>query len=143
MGEGKSSVIVPIIASSLADSSRLVRVVVLKPLWRQMFDLLVSRLSGLPNRRVYYLPFGRHINIDSSGAQKLRNLYEECMRDGGIFLAQPEHILSFKLMGIDRLILTRGPSDTSVANVLREMQRWLKTHSRDILDESDEILHVR
>ncbi|KEP48081.1 putative kinase-(PK-like) protein [Rhizoctonia solani 123E] len=143
MGEGKSSVIVPIVASSLADSSRLVRVVVLKPLWRQMFELLVNRLSGLSNRRVYYLPFGRHINIDKISAQKLRNLYEECMREGGILLAQPEHILSFKLMGIDQLISSSSPGDIAVAKSLRDMQNWLKDHSRDILDESDEILHVR
>ncbi|KAG8698645.1 hypothetical protein FRC11_014251, partial [Ceratobasidium sp. 423] len=143
MGEGKSSVIVPIIASSLADSSRLVRVVVLKPLWRQMFDLLVNRLSGLSNRRIYYLPFGRHLHIDDSNAPRLRGLYEECMREGGILLAQPEHILSFKLMGIDRLISSTGASDTAIANTLRDMQNWLKAHSRDILDESDEILHVR
>ncbi|CAE6491982.1 unnamed protein product [Rhizoctonia solani] len=143
MGEGKSSVIVPIIASALANSSRLVRVVVLKPLWRQMFELLVHRLSGLSNRRIYYLPFGRHINIDGSSAHKLQNLYEECMREGGILLVQPEHILSFKLMGIDRLISSTSPSEAKAANSLWDMQQWLMTHSRDILDESDEILHVR
>ncbi|CAE7082217.1 unnamed protein product [Rhizoctonia solani] len=143
MGEGKSSVIVPIIASSLANSSRLVRVVVLKPLWRQMFDLLVNRLSGLSNRRVYYLPFSRNIRIDSSSAQKLRDMYEECMREGGILLTQPEHILSFKLMGIDRLISSSDSDNAEVAKNLRDMQGWLKAHTRDILDESDEILHVR
>ncbi|CAE6379485.1 unnamed protein product [Rhizoctonia solani] len=143
MGEGKSSVIVPIIASSLANSAKLVRVVVLKPLWRQMFDLLVNRLSGLSNRRVYYLPFGRHIRIDSSSAQKLQKLYEKCMREGGVLLAQPEHILSFKLMGIDRLISSKSANDIEVANTLRSMQDWLKSRTRDILDESDEILHVR
>ncbi|EUC59846.1 large low complexity protein, putative, partial [Rhizoctonia solani AG-3 Rhs1AP] len=143
MGEGKSSVVVPIVASTLADSSRLVRVVVLKPLWRQMFDLLVNRLSGLSNRRIYYLPFGRHIEIDNSIAQKLRSLYEECMHEGGILLAQPEHILSFKLMGIDRLITWSDSSDMAVADSLRSIQKWLKAHTRDILDESDEILHVR
>ncbi|KAJ1300163.1 hypothetical protein OPQ81_011915 [Rhizoctonia solani] len=142
MGEGKSSVIVPIIASSLADSSRLVRVIVLKPLWRQMFEMLVSRLSGLANRRIYYLPFGRHIRLDSSlpNLKKLEKLYEECMREGGILLAQPEHLLSFKLMGIDRVITNSSPE---VACALWKMQRWLQTHARDILDESDEILHVR
>ncbi|CAE6431595.1 unnamed protein product [Rhizoctonia solani] len=143
MGEGKSSVIVPIVACSLADSSQLVRVVVLKPLWRQMFDLLVNRLSGLANRRIYYLPFGRHVPIDAISAQKLRDLYEECMRNGGIILIQPEHILSFKLMGIDRLISIKGSSEIADKNALREIQGWLDTHTRDILDESDEILHVR
>ncbi|CAE6439124.1 unnamed protein product [Rhizoctonia solani] len=145
MGEGKSSVIVPIVASSLADPSRLVRVVVLKPLWRQMFELLVNRLSGLANRRIYYLPFGRHIQINESSAAKLRILYEECMHEGGILLAQPEHILSFKLMGIDRLISSRTSkgSEATAAKQLRDIQEWLKSHTRDILDESDEVLHVR
>ncbi|KAH7332999.1 hypothetical protein B0J17DRAFT_736241 [Rhizoctonia solani] len=143
MGEGKSSVIVPIIAASLADSSRLVRVVVLKSLWRQMFELLVNRLSGLANRRIYYLPFGRHIRVDGSSLQALRNMHEECMREGGILLVQPEHILSFKLMGIDRLISASSSGDTSVAAALIETQAWLKAHTRDILDESDEVLHVR
>ncbi|KAF8597353.1 hypothetical protein BDV93DRAFT_596776 [Ceratobasidium sp. AG-I] len=143
MGEGKSSVIVPIISATLANSKRLVRVVVLKPLWRQMFQLLVSRLSGLANRRVYYLPFGRHIHVDQPQAQKLQKLYDECMREGGILLVQPEHILSFKLMGVDRLISSTTSEEIAVSRDLQNMQDWLTNYSRDILDESDEILHVR
>lgn len=70
-------------------------------------------------------------------------MYEECMREGGILLVQPEHILSFKLMGIDRLISSKRQEDVAVSQNLRRMQDWLTRHSRDILDESDEILHVR
>ncbi|KAG9122623.1 hypothetical protein FRC07_000929, partial [Ceratobasidium sp. 392] len=143
MGEGKSSVIVPIIAASLADSSQLVRVVVLKPLWRQMLHLLVSRLGGLVNRRVHYLPFSRNVRVDHERAKQILNLYIECMREGGILLVQPEHILSFKLMGIDRLISSASPQEAGVANELHDMQQWLSNNTRDILDESDEILHVR
>ncbi|KAF8729325.1 hypothetical protein RHS02_07821, partial [Rhizoctonia solani] len=143
MGEGKSSVIVPLIAASLANSSQLVRVVVLKPLWRQMFDLLVNRLSGLCGRRIYYLPFSRDIHLDARNAEKLRSLYEECMLQGGILLSQPEHILSFRLMGIDRLISSCSSKDTEVANTLRTTESWLHNHTRDVLDESDEILHVK
>lgn len=142
MGEGKSSVIVPIIAASLANAQQLVRVVVLKPLWRQMFHLLVSRLSGLAHRRIYYLPFSRNIRMNSSEAQQLQELYAECMREGGILLAQPEHILSFKLMGIDRL-MSSSEREKTTAIQLRDMQKWLTENTRDILDESDEILHVR
>ena len=40
MGEGKSSVIVPFVAASLADGSNLARIVTLKPLSNQMFQLL-------------------------------------------------------------------------------------------------------
>lgn len=138
MGEGKSSIIVPLIAASLADKKQLVRVIVLKPLWRQTFRLLVNRLSGLANRRIYYLPFGRHIQIDNSKLQQLEKLYAECIREGGILLAQPEHILSFKLMGVDHAL-----AGSELAPRLQNMQYWLTNHTRDILDESDEILYVR
>ena len=67
MGEGKSFVIVPLVASKLADGSNLVRVVTLKPLSGQMFSLLVSRISGLANRPVFYIPFSRGLRIDASG----------------------------------------------------------------------------
>jgi hypothetical protein len=143
MGEGKSSVIVPIIAATLADSSKLVRVVVLKPLWRQMFQLLVSRLSGLVNRRIYYLPFSRQIQVGSAQAKQIQDLYTECMREGGILLVQPEHILSFKMMGIDQLTKASTPQHTTAVQNLRGMQDWLSKNARDIFDESDEILHVR
>src|ERR1700733_8287151 len=65
MGEGKSSVIVPMVSTALANGKTLVRVVVLKSLSSQMFRLLVDRLSGLPNRRIFYLPFSRSIKLDA------------------------------------------------------------------------------
>ncbi|KAF8597292.1 hypothetical protein BDV93DRAFT_596925, partial [Ceratobasidium sp. AG-I] len=142
MGEGKSSVIVPIVAAVLADRSRMVRVVVLKPLWRQMFQLLISRLAGLAGRRVYYLPFGRHVHVAGPRAQKIQGIYDECMREGGVLLVQPEHALSFQLMTIDQLIASpKKPGHP--AQALWAIQDWLETNSRDILDESDELLHVR
>jgi hypothetical protein len=101
MGEGKSSVIVPMVATALADGKKLARVVVLKPLAVQMFDLLIQRVSGLVNRRVFFFPFSRSVTVDGVCAQRLRDLFELCVRERGIWLAQPEHILSFKLMGID------------------------------------------
>lgn len=140
MGEGKSSVIVPIVSAALADGKKLVRVVVLKPLSGQMFRLLVQKLSGLTNRRIFFMPFSRSVKLDVEKARLVRELYEECMRIGGILLIQPEHILSFKLMGLDQLF---DDNNQEVAAILLDCQRWLETNSRDILDESDEILHVR
>ena len=55
LGEGKSSVVVPFISSTLANGSDLVRVVTLKPLSNQTFELLVTRLSGLANRHIFYV----------------------------------------------------------------------------------------
>ncbi|KAJ7614704.1 hypothetical protein DFH06DRAFT_1013871 [Mycena polygramma] len=140
MGEGKSSVIVPIISASLADEIQLVRVVVLKPLAAQMFQLLKQRISGLANRRLFYLPFSRDIKLDSAKIQQIFDLFKECAQSGGILLCQPEHILSFQLMGL------RAFSDSEVSEetrLLREAQDWLDDTARDILDESDEILNVR
>lgn len=139
MGEGKSSVIVPIIAASLANTKQLVRIVVLKPLWRQMFRLLVNRLAGLVNRRIYYLPFGRHIQMSTTTVRQLEDWFAECMREGGILLTQPDHILSLKLMSVHRLI--SGSFQDGLP--LRALQGWLEKHTRDILDESDEILHAQ
>ncbi|KAG6819108.1 hypothetical protein H0H93_015384, partial [Arthromyces matolae] len=138
MGEGKSSVIVPLVSSTLADGQRLVRVVTLKPLFRQTFDLLVRRLSGLLNRRVFYLPFSRDFKADPAYFVQLKELYSTCVRERGVLVIQPEHILSFRLMGVDLVAGTRQEA----AQCLLDCYRWLTAHARDILDESDEILRV-
>ncbi|KAG1853153.1 hypothetical protein DFJ58DRAFT_396412 [Suillus subalutaceus] len=151
MGEGKSYVIVPLAAAALSDGHRLVRVIVLKSLSAQMFQLLVERLSGLAQRRIFYIPFSRALSIDSSKVQMYRDLMQECMDAKGILVVQPDHILSFQLMAIDRQLppLTEAadrqlaPPRTEAAGDMLRTQLWLDNHTRDILDESDEILHVR
>jgi len=142
MGEGKSSVIVPLVAVALADSHKLVRIVVLEPLAGQMFHLLVKRISGLANRRVFYLPFSRDVKMNVQNVKHIRDLFEECARVQGVLVAQPKHILSFQLMVIDRS-LSSGHLLDNVAHELQKVQTWLVSSSRDVLDESDELLHVR
>ncbi|KAG1853154.1 hypothetical protein DFJ58DRAFT_883928 [Suillus subalutaceus] len=139
MGEGKSYVIVPLAAAALSDGHRLVRVIVLKSLSAQMFQLLVERLSGLAQRRIFYIPFSRALSIDSSKVQMYRDLMQECIDAKGILVVQPDHILSFQLMAVDRQL---SPKNHAAQNML-QAQLWLDNHTRDILDESDEILHVR
>ncbi|KIK92145.1 hypothetical protein PAXRUDRAFT_147949 [Paxillus rubicundulus Ve08.2h10] len=140
MGEGKSSVIVPIAVAALANGNQLVRVVVPKVLTAQMFQLLVDRLGGLTNRRIYYLPFSRSLETDSSRVNVLREMLQECKQEGGILVVQPDHVLSLKLMSVEKQLNKPGKH---VADELLKLQIWLHSHSRDILDESDEILHVR
>ncbi|KAG1837163.1 hypothetical protein DFJ58DRAFT_863227 [Suillus subalutaceus] len=139
MGEGKSYVIVPLAAAALSDGHKLVRVIVLKSLSVQMFQLLVERLSGLAQRRIFYIPFSRALSIDSSKVQIYRDLMQECMDTKGILVVQPDHILSFQLMAVDSQLL---PQSEAAEDIL-QTQLWLDNHTRDILDESDEILHVR
>lgn len=154
MGEGKTSVIVPIVAAALADSKKLVRVVVLKPLSGQMFQMLVQKLGGLVNRRIFYMPFSRAVEMSQEQARAIRLLYEECLQSGGILLIQPEHMLSFKLVGLEWLYnstenkkVDQSEGDRAregeTAGMLLDTQRWLEENSWDILDESDEIMNVR
>ncbi|KAF8492828.1 hypothetical protein F5888DRAFT_1857202, partial [Russula emetica] len=144
MGEGKSSVIVPLVASTLADGSNLMRVVTLKPLSNQMFQLLVGRLSGLLNRPIFYIPFSRSLRMNVSLVNTIRRLYGRCAAEGGVLVVQPEHILSQKLMHIDFLLKSDGNAEKhTVGHELRVLQDWVTKVSRDVLDESDELLHVR
>ncbi|KAJ7132331.1 hypothetical protein C8R44DRAFT_611840 [Mycena epipterygia] len=139
MGEGKSSVIVPIISAALADGEQLVRVIVLKPLSSQMFQLLKQRVCGLANRRLFYLPFSRDIQLDNAKIRQVVALFKECAQVGGILLCQPEHILSFQLMGLHAFCQSETSEES---RMLMEAQEWLDSTARDILDESDEILNV-
>jgi hypothetical protein len=143
MGEGKSSVIVPFVAATLADGSRLARIVTLKPLSNQTFDLLLGRLSGLANRRIFFVPFYRNLKLDASLVQRISTLYKQCVDEGGVLVVQPEHLLSQKLMCIDTLVTPQAEPDDLLTGQLEELQKWLAKVSRDVIDESDEILHVR
>ncbi|KAH9038807.1 hypothetical protein EDB85DRAFT_392096 [Lactarius pseudohatsudake] len=144
MGEGKSSVIVPLVAATLADDSNLARIVTLKPLSNQMFQLLLSRLSDLADRRIFYVPFSRNLQMSASVVRSISTLYKQCAAKGGVLVVQPEHLLSQKLMYIDTLVTSHEDREKlPTAKELKDLQRWLAEVSRDVLDESDEILHVR
>ncbi|KAI9432020.1 hypothetical protein H4582DRAFT_2084141 [Lactarius indigo] len=144
MGEGKSSVIVPLVAATLADGSNLARVVTLKPLSNQMYQLLLSRLSDLADRRIFYVPFSRNLQMSAFVVQRLSTLYRRCAEEGGVLVVQPEHLLSQKLMCIDTLLKSDDDCEKyTITNELKALQGWLARVLRDVLDESDEILHVR
>ncbi|KAK6831691.1 hypothetical protein RU639_002583 [Aspergillus parasiticus] len=122
------------IASSLADSSRLVRVIVAKPQAKQMFQMLVSKLGGMIGRRIYHLPFSRALKLGSMQAKEIILKCQECMTNGGVLLVQPEQTLSLKLMALERMIAR----DFDVAHSLLKTLEFFREHSRDVVDESDE-----
>ncbi|KAF4634555.1 hypothetical protein G7Y89_g3550 [Cudoniella acicularis] len=139
MGEGKSSVIVPIVAAALADGTKLVRIVITKPQSKQMMHILSTKLGGLLNRRVYNLPFSRELRLSQADAEKIKILCKECMKNGGVLLSQPEHILSFKLLGLESIISGKD----SIGKTLLHTQYFFDNVSRDIVDESDENFSVK
>lgn len=90
-GEGKSSVIIPMLACVMSDGNKLARCIVLKPLSKQMEHLLSQRLGGLIGRRVFCTPFSRKTELDSQLAINLRDIYSECKISRGILLSTSCH----------------------------------------------------
>lgn len=135
MGEGKSSVIVPIVATDLADGQKLVRVIVAKPQAKELLRTLVSKLSGLLNRRIYHMPVNRSLRLTAPEVRQLAQLFDECRKQGGILLCQPEHILSFKLMAIE---YQSSIERQEAAGALLDLYHEFEECARDIVDESDE-----
>ena len=134
MGEGKSTVITPMVAAALADGYQLVRVLVAKPQSKQMAQMLIAKLGGLVRRRVYYMPFSRSLKLDSAAARSIAKTLEECMRTGGILLVQPEHLLSFRLMPLECFLTEKE----DLGAIHMQTQDFFDQQSRDIVDESDE-----
>ncbi|OKL56628.1 hypothetical protein UA08_08214 [Talaromyces atroroseus] len=139
IGEGKSFVIVPIVAAALADSSRSVRIIVAKPQSKQMFEMLILKLAGMLGRRIYRLPFSRALKINSAQAQEIFEMCQECMKNRGVLLVQPEQILSLKLMCLESFRIEKD----DVGEILLKTQALFNQYARDIVDESDENFSVK
>ncbi|KAF5620121.1 hypothetical protein F52700_11441 [Fusarium sp. NRRL 52700] len=139
MGEGKSSVIVPIVATALGDGTKLVRVIVAKPQAKQMHQMLMSKLSGLLDRPVYLLPFSRDTKMDLQTADAIQCLMKRCMEEGGVLMVQPEHLLSFQLMEVE----SRIDGDMKLADAMSQTRNLFDRFSRDVVDESDENFSVK
>ncbi|RJE18781.1 hypothetical protein PHISCL_08882 [Aspergillus sclerotialis] len=134
MGEGKTSVITPLVVSRLTDRAHIPRIIVLKPLLRQSIDLLAQRLGGLLNRLIYYFPFSRNTPMDKASVDQLQKIYHDCQRKRGILITLPEQILSFRLVGLDKI-----NECVDTAEKLIRLERWLQSNCRNIVDESDEV----
>jgi hypothetical protein len=119
--------------------NRLVRVISAKAQSQQMLQMLISKLGGLLNRRIYHMPFSRSLRLSSTEVEGLRKLYKECVENRGVLLIQPEHILSFKLMAVES-VLTDQPE---LAQSMLATQAYFDNVTRDIIDEVDENLSVK
>ncbi|KAE8372270.1 hypothetical protein BDV26DRAFT_274461 [Aspergillus bertholletiae] len=139
MGQGKTSVIMPMVAAALADGDTLARLLVPKALTTQTAQILQARLGGLVGRSLSRIPFSRRTPITSSVIGEYRALQEDMLRESGIILGNPEHALSFKLSG--RQLVSDSKIPEAVQMV--EIQGWIDRVSHDILDECDFTLAVK
>ncbi|KAK0115534.1 hypothetical protein ONS96_013988 [Cadophora gregata f. sp. sojae] len=139
MGQGKTSCIIPMAASVLADGKNLMRVIVPKSLLLQTAQLLHIRLGGLIGREIVHVPFSRKTPTDAGQVGIFRQLHDNIRKGSGIIIALPEHILSFKLSGLQRL----SDGKTADAKAMIETQSWLHRYARNVIDECDSILALR
>ena len=140
MGEGKTSVILPMLALSLSSSSStLVRMIVLKSLFPMNYQSLKHKLGGLLNRRIFPFASRRDMNFDQTQVDQIFSRFQRALMNCEVILTSPEDLLSFELLIIDKC----RRQEYEIGRSMLITQRWLKKFVRDILDESDEILHVK
>ncbi|PIG85815.1 hypothetical protein AARAC_009742 [Aspergillus arachidicola] len=139
MGQGKTSVIMPMVAAALADGDILTRLLVPKALTTQTAQILQARLGGLVGRSLVYIPFSRRTPITSRVIGEYRALQENMLCESGIVLGNPEHILSFKLSGRQLVSDLKIPQAVEMV----EIQDWIDSVAHDILDECDFTLAVK
>lgn len=104
-----------------------------------MLQMLVAKLGGMLGRRVYQMPFSRNLRLSANDAQTIRQIYDECIANRGVLLIQPEHILSFKLMAVECVLLDQQET----ARSLLSTQEFFDRVSVDCVDESDENFSVK
>ncbi|KAK4201015.1 hypothetical protein QBC40DRAFT_64262 [Triangularia verruculosa] len=139
MGEGKTSCIIPMCAAFMADSKSLVRVIVPKALLLQTALLLQSRLGVMLNRHIRHIPFSRRTSTQEGNVKLYFDIHKQSMINAGVMLCLPEHNLSFMLSGQQRLL----DGKINEAKPMMKVHNWIKSHARDILDESDYTLATR
>ncbi|KAJ5471830.1 hypothetical protein N7539_008773 [Penicillium diatomitis] len=139
MGDGKSSVVVPIVAAAHANGRCIARVLTPKPQSRQMYQMLVGKLGGLLDRRVYQLPFSRSLSLGEVEVEEIQRMCYECMSIGGVLLVQPEHILSLKLMCLECFIIGKP----ALGRTLLQTLNLFREYACDIIDESDETFNAK
>ena len=123
----------------IGNGKQLSRLIVPKPLLFPTAQMIQSRLGGIVGREIRHVPFSRRTNTDPQTLQLYRDLHQETVESRGVLLVAPEHLLSYKLSGLQHL----ASSNLGTARKMLEFQAYLNSICRDILDESDVSLAVK
>ncbi|CAK7216903.1 hypothetical protein SEUCBS140593_003023 [Sporothrix eucalyptigena] len=144
MGKGKTSMILPMVLSVLADGDQLARLIAPKALLLPTAQVLQSRLGGLVGREVRHVPFSRRLLTQQNCEETFaifKQHHQDLTRNRGIFIAAPEHILAFKLSSEQCYVDARN---MDLAVEMMQFHTHLRNNlCRDVLDESDFTLAVR
>lgn len=88
---------------ALANKKQLCRIIVPKALLLQTAQVIQRRAGGLVGRVVRHIPFSRRTPTTKKLIETFERLHTEILSSRGVMLCIPEHILSFKLNGLQKL----------------------------------------
>ena len=124
--------------AALANGKHLCRLVVPKALLMQTAQTIQAKVGYLVGRELTHLPFSRQTKPSAQDLDLYRSIHMRVRTERGVLLTLPEHLLSFKLSGIQALA-----DRSATAPAMIEFQDWLTATARDVLDESDFTLIVK
>jgi hypothetical protein len=140
MGEGKTAVIAPIVASHLAyKQDSIVRVIVPQHLLPTNYSKMQYQLGRLLNHPVYTIPCSRDLHWNIDNVTTVLKIMRNAIASRSVMISKPEYIKSFFLKYFE----TAVSNDTSLASLFGEVLNEDLTHCRDIIDEADAILHFK
>ncbi|GLC35571.1 thioredoxin-disulfide reductase [Pleodorina starrii] len=143
MGEGKTRVILPMLALRWADGTQVVRLNLLSTLLDEAYGHLHGTLcAGVLGRKLFTLPFHRGVELTGKRVKAMRASMEHCKQEGGLLLVAPEHRLSLQLKRLE-LGVGQQKQDEEMEDICTALDHLAAMPYLDLLDESDELLHHR
>ncbi|XP_075242339.1 uncharacterized protein LOC142337127 isoform X1 [Convolutriloba macropyga] len=140
MGEGKSSVIVPMLICTVSLKHNVCpQVIVLGSLYPLNCNYLAAKMGGILNLALLQLPFCRDLQLRANDVDKLSEEILALKKRRGFIVSTPEQIMSMKLKTIEMFISESSPKIES----FRNFSTVYEQNVRSILDESDDILSVK
>lgn len=140
MGEGKTAVIVPIVVAAAANGKDLVRATVLSSLFATNAADLQFKLGGLLDRRIVPMLFRRDLRFDAADTAELLQFFQLAKESGDIVLTVPECRLSLENKALELAAKGSDYFDLVACAELQKLAQFFNENTREILDESDEIL---
>jgi hypothetical protein len=125
MGQGKTTVIAPMLALFLADKTRLVMQVVPGKLLEMSRDVMRQLFSVVIPKRVYTLSFGRRGGRNLKTIQALRDKLLGARDSGSIVVSSPDAVKSLMLKYIELLASVESVSPL-LAVPVADMSKSLK-----------------
>jgi hypothetical protein len=143
MGEGKTRVILPMLALHYGSAGMLPRLTILSPILKEahehLHDVLTASLQGC---KVSALPFVRDVDVSLDSLGAIRRSLRRCQLSHGSLLMAPEHRQSLHLKGVEYQIQIAAGNAGADVVARGRLVHALETEMEyvDILDESDEVL---